>query len=407
MRIDAMNQSSFWTTRTYHRKWLLDQADALLDLFQHNSVNPNGGFHELDAAGRPFGNLRQIHSTARMVHCFAIAEKLGRPGADMIVDHGLRYLWDRHRDAEYGGYCWSLDDDGYKDDSKQAYGHAFVLLAAADAKMLGHPLADRMLTDVAGILEKYFWEEKYGSASEEYSRDWSRKTDYRGQNSNMHLTEALMAAYEATDDTRYLDMAKRIANLIIHHHAASLDYTVAEHFDQHWKIDKDYRGSDMFRPAGTTPGHWLEWARLLAQLWTLDLHRDPRHITAAEKLFRSAVKRGWDHEKGGFFYTLDFENRPSLTHKIWWPATEAIGAAAFLNALKPDEFYEEWYRKFWNFSATYFIDPVTGGWYAELDDNLKPFDKFFIGKPDIYHALQACLIPLFPANGSLMRAIDS
>jgi sulfoquinovose isomerase len=395
-----------WTARPFHRDWLKARANALFDLFQHNAVNPKGGFFDLDAGGKPMGDVRQIHATARMVHCFAIATKLGRPGADTIVDHGMRFLWEGHRDQIHGGYCWSLDDDGFKDDSKQAYGHAFVLLAAADAKMIGHPLADRMLADITQVLENRFWEERHGAVSEEHARDWSKITDYRGQNSNMHLTEALMAAYEATGVASYLDKAKRIAGLIIGRHAASLEYVVAEHFDMNWTIDKSYKGSDMFRPAGTTPGHWLEWSRLLAQLWVLDGRREAWHIEAADKLFRSAVTRGWDPDKGGFYYTLDFANRPALTHKIWWPATEAIGAAAFLNTLTPSPFYEEWYRKVWDFSATYFIDPANGGWFGELGDDLKPVDKFFTGKPDIYHALQACLIPLFPATGSLLQAID-
>jgi mannose/cellobiose epimerase-like protein (N-acyl-D-glucosamine 2-epimerase family) len=397
-----------WTARPYHRDWLMARANALFDLFQNNAVNPKGGFHDLDASGRPFGDLRQIHATARMVHCFAIAARLGRPGASRIVDHGMDFLWKRHRDATYGGYCWSVDDNGYRDDSKQAYGHAFVLLAAADAKMLGHPLADAMLADITEILETRFWEEAHGAVSEEYARDWSTITGYRGQNSNMHLTEALMAAYEATGDASYLNRAKRIASLIIGRHAASLDYVVAEHFDSHWNIDRAYKGSDMFRPAGTTPGHWLEWSRLLAQLWVLDGRRDMWLPHAADKLFRSAAARGWDSARGGFYYTLDFDNRPALTHKIWWPATEAIAAAAFLaGAVKAERFYEEWYRKVWDFAATHFIDPANGGWFAELDDDLRPFDRFFTGKCDIYHALQACLIPLFPATGSLMAAIPS
>ena len=305
----------------------------------------------------------------------------------------------------HGGYCWSLDDDGYKDDSKQAYGHAFVLLAAADAKVLGHPLADQMLADITDVLETRFWEERHGAVSEEYARDWSKITAYRGQNSNMHLTEALMAAYEATGEALYLDKAKRIASLVIGRHAASLDYVVAEHFDENWNIDKSYKGSDMFRPAGTTPGHWLEWARLMAQLWVLDGRKESWHIEAAQRLFRSAVTRGWDARTGGFYYTLDFDHRPALTHRIWWPATEAIGAAAFLAALAPDPFYEQWYRKVWDFSSQYFIDPANGGWFGELGEDLKPIDRFFTGKPDIYHALQACLIPLYPATGSLMRAV--
>ncbi|PZF76041.1 AGE family epimerase/isomerase [Aestuariivirga litoralis] len=396
---------SNWTARPWHRDWLKDRANALFDLFQHNAVNPKGGFHDLDAAGRPFGTIRHIHQTARMVHCYAIAVKLGRPGAATIVDHGMRYLWEGHRDTRYGGYCWSLDDEGFKDDSKQAYGHAFVLLAAADAAMIGHPLAKKLLADVTDVINIRFWDANYGAVSEEYARNWAKISDYRGQNSNMHLTEALMAAFEATHDAAYLDMAKSIARLIIGRHAKDLGYVVAEHFDEQWKIDRTYKGSDMFRPAGTTPGHWLEWSRLMAQLWVLDGRKEGWMIEAAEKLFRSAVSHGWDKTQGGFYYTLDFSNQPALTHKIWWPATEAIGAAAFLNALKPDRFYEDWYRKVWDFSALHFIDPATGGWFPELGEDLKPVDRFFTGKPDIYHALQACLIPLFPATGSLMKAV--
>jgi mannose/cellobiose epimerase-like protein (N-acyl-D-glucosamine 2-epimerase family) len=342
-----------------------------------------------------------------MVHCFAIGAKLGRPGAEDVVDHGMRYLWESLRDPVHGGYCWSRDDDGFVDDSKQAYGHAFVLLAAADATLLGHPMAEALLTDITDVLETRFWEKAHGASSEEYARNWSPMSDYRGQNSNMHLTEALMAAFEATSDKAYLDKAKSIAHLIISRHAADLDYVVGEHFDSSWNLDRTYRGSDMFRPAGTTPGHALEWSRLIAQLWVLDGYQEGRFIEAAGKLFRAAVTLGWDHTAGGFYYTLDFDNRPAIAHKLWWPAAEAIAAAAFLHALKPDPFYESWYRKVWNFTANNFIDPANGGWFPELGDGLRPIDRFFTGKPDLYHALQACLIPLYPAKGSLMKVVGT
>jgi sulfoquinovose isomerase len=53
------------------------------------------------------------------------------------------------------------------------------------------------------------------------------------------------------------------------------------------------------------------------------------------------------------------------------------------------------------------IDHRHGGWHAELGDDLKPHRGFFTGKPDIYHALQACLIPLYPAAGSLTQVMGA
>jgi mannose/cellobiose epimerase-like protein (N-acyl-D-glucosamine 2-epimerase family) len=395
-----------WRTSTYHRHWLLRQADRLFDFFQYTSVNPKGGFFDLYDDGRPISALRQLHATTRMVHCFAIGHLLGRPGADALVDHGMDCIWNGHRDTRHGGYIWSFDDDGARDDSKQAYGHAFVLLAASSAKCIGHPLADKMLADVTEVLEQRFWEASPGVTSEEYARDWSKISDYRGQNSNMHLTEALMAAFEATGDSEYLCKAESIASFIIGKHAAALDYRVAEHFDASWNLFNDYRGSEIFRPAGSTPGHWLEWARLLLQLHELGGRKLAWLQQAAENLFRNSIALGWDHNKGGFFYTLEWDNTPRLRQKLWWPVTEGIGAAAWLAAHSSDPFFEVWYRRIWGFAANHLIDHAKGGWHAELDQNLKPTRGFFMGKPDIYHALQACLIPLYPAEGSLTNMIS-
>jgi mannose/cellobiose epimerase-like protein (N-acyl-D-glucosamine 2-epimerase family) len=250
-----------WRSNRSHRSWLFEQADNLFDFFQHAIINPAGGFFDLDDAGLPIeitNPVRQIHNTTRMVHCFAIGTLLGRPGCDAIVDHGMTYLWNAHRDVQNGGYVWSLDNNGPKDDTKQAYGHAFVLLAASSAKTVGHPLADRLIQDITQVLEERFWEEQHGAVTEEFSRDWQPLSQYRGQNSNMHLTESLMAAFEATGDRAYLDKAERIAGLIIGRHAASLGYRVAEHFHADWSVPMAPRpaiGSN--GPASfSSSGHW-------------------------------------------------------------------------------------------------------------------------------------------------------
>ena len=402
--------SSPWQSRPFHRQYLMRQANNLFDFFEAPSINPKGGFFELGDDGRPLtpdNATRQIHVTTRMIHCATVGSLIGRPGSDEMVDHGMQYLWTKHRDQRHGGYVWSLDDEGHVDPTKQAYGHAFVLLAASSATLVGHPLAPQMLADVTEVINTRFWDDKAGAVREEFANDWSNISTYRGQNSNMHLTEALMAAFEATGDRSYLTKAERIAELIIARNAVPLGHRVAEHFHQDWTLDDTYKHeSEMFRPSGTTPGHWLEWARLLYQLWVLGSKSHSWMPDAARNLFRSAIDLGWDQVHGGFFYTLDWDNKPAMREKLWWPVAEAIGAAAFISAHDvTEDYFQAWYRCLWDYAENHVIDHERGGWHSELSEHLRPSSRLFTGKPDLYHALQACLIPLYPATGSLTRAI--
>jgi mannose/cellobiose epimerase-like protein (N-acyl-D-glucosamine 2-epimerase family) len=397
--------------RPMHRAWLLEQARGLFGFFQPAAINPAGGFYALDDRGQPLppqgprGQVRNLHEATRMVHCYAMAHLMGLPGADRMVDQGMEFTWSRHRDTVDGGYFWGIDDVGPVNDTKQAYGHAFVLLAASSAKVIGHPDADRMLADVSDVLLGRFWDARAGATTEEYSRDWQPLGAYRGQNSNMHLTEALMAAFEATGDHTYLTMAERIAALIINCHARAEGWRVAEHFHADWSVDRDYAGDPMFRPAGTTPGHALEWSRLLVQLWELGARAHPWMAEAAQALFLHTCEIGWDKARGGFYYTLGWDDLPARSDRYWWPCAEGIAAASVLRQISDDPRFEVWYRRIWSFVTTHVIDHKDGAWWPELDDDLRPVNRVFTGKPDLYHAVQACLIPLLPATGSATRGL--
>lgn len=403
---------TMWRTSDEHRIWLRGEADSLIDFFAAGALNPSGGFFDLDRHGRPLpggpkGPVRGLHATARMVHCFTLARMLGRADCDHFIDHGMRFLHERHRDARHGGYFWRVDDQGPADATKQGYGHAFVLLAASSARLAGHPLADGMFADVSEILDRHFWDEDHGAIVEEFAADWSPIGPYRGQNSNMHLTEALMAAFEVSREPIFLERAVRIAELIIGRHARANRFRVPEHYRADWQEDRAYRGNEMFRPSGTTPGHALEWARLILQLWVLDGKRHAWMPEAAEALFATAMATGWDPIYGGLFYTLDWEDRPDKRLKLWWPLTEGIGAAAFLCEHRPSDQHEATYRKLWEMVDRHFIDREADGWHEELSEDLQPSHTIFAGKADVYHALQACLIPLFPATGSLTSVIPA
>ena len=343
-----------------------------------------------------------------MVHGFAIAHLLGRPGAADIVDHGVKAIRERHRDAKHGGYFWSFDDDGPRERDKLAYGHAFVLLAAASAKCVGHPDADALLADVAEILETRFWDKAHGASAEEFHEDWTAFSDYRGQNANMHLTEALMAAYEATGDAGFLAKAESIADLILRRSAAACDWRVPEHYRADWTVDRDYKGSDMFRPYGVTPGHSLEWTRLALQLWALGGRRLAWLPDAARGLFARATAEGWDKTLRRPLLHARMERRAARAR----PAVVA-GLRGNRRGDVPRRARRRRRRRERGIGACG-ISPraisSTGATAAGCRSSTTRSGRstgYFVGKPDLYHALQACLIPIYPTDGSLTRGILS
>ena len=283
-------------------------------------------------AGRCPMPVREIHVTTRTVHCFAIARLMGRPGADRFIDHGMDFLWNAHRDTTHGGYVWGVGGD----DRKQAYGHAFVLLAASSAKLVGHPDADRLLADVTEVLGR--------ASGRRRSAPRRRSSAATGR-----ASPAIAARIPTcTSPRRRWPPSRRpasactstgpssIATHIIQRSAPGAGWMVPEHFDENWELVREFSDGDVFRPYGLTPGHSLEWTRLLLQLWELGGRRLAWLPEAARALFAQATGPGWDAERGGFFYTLGWDGKPHHRNRLWWPAAEGVGAAAFLNVIDGD-----------------------------------------------------------------------
>ncbi|MDN5569623.1 MAG: AGE family epimerase/isomerase, partial [Paracoccus sp. (in: a-proteobacteria)] len=269
MQSGPQDSTGIWLRNADHRAFLIADAHRALDFFDA-SIRPSGGFQVLDPAGRPLaGDVQELHSTTRLVHSYALAQMAGRPDRAGIIDQGMAFLWKGHRDRDHGGYLWSVDGNGAVDGTKLAYGHVFVLLAASSAKMVGHPDADRLLADIAEVLDRHCWDQDAGLFRDEFTRDWQVFSNYRGMNANMHGVEALLAAYEATGEPLFLTRAGRILDFFIIGQAASHGWRIPEHYHRNWQPDHAYSGNPMFRPAGTTPGHSFEMARLLLQWWDL------------------------------------------------------------------------------------------------------------------------------------------
>ena len=356
------------------KAYLAAETERLL-AFAEGSRHPAGGFAWLRDDGTPdLERPRELWITTRMTHVFALADLLGRPGASALVDHGLASLRGEFRDAEHGG--WFAQLGGATD--KRAYEHVFVVLAAASAG------DDDLLAEALAVLETRFWDERAGALADVWNRDWTELEPYRGANANMHGVEAMLA----TEDPLWHERAVRVTQRLVRDNHSRLN----EHFDGDWRPLPDYNidnPAHPFRPYGATIGHWFEWARLA---YTLDAGFEDD----ARRLFAAAAREGWDGD--GFVYTVDWDGRPVVRDRLHWVLCEAIGAAAVLGE---DVLQRAW----WGYAERYFVDRELGSWRAQLDPENRPSHTVWDGKPDVYHALQATLIPRIPLAPSLAAAL--
>ncbi len=395
--------ATVWRWLPSHRAWLDAEFRRLL-AFASDPRHPQGGFAVLDGDGQAQPQ-EPVHTwiTGRMTHVHALGHLRGIPGSGPLVDHGVAALSDLLRDEEHGGWFRSVPSAGEPDATKDAYQHAFVVLGASSAAAAGRAGARALLEGALAAYER-FWDEDAGLLVESYDRTWQECEPYRGANSNMHAVEAYLAAGDVTGDPRWHDRALRIATLLIDEVARAHRWRLVEHFDPDWQpvLEHHYdEPAHPFRPYGTTVGHWLEWARLLLQLEASLPSPPPWLLEAATKLFSASTSVGWGADgRPGFVYTLDWDDQPVVHARMHWVIIEAIAAAAVLHERTGDPTYEAWYRSFWDHAAA-FIDLERGSWHHELTPDLSPATGTWAGKPDLYHAVQATLLPRLAIAPSL------
>jgi sulfoquinovose isomerase len=401
-----------WLTSPAHARWLETEADRTFE-FGRNAIVPTG-FGWLDNQGVVRDETpTQLWITARMVHVYALATLLGRPGAAVLADHGINALTGPFWDSTNGGWYSAIQDSGPTDRDKPGYAHLFVLLGAASAHAAGRPGADQLLARAIQVIETHYWSDNEQMCREQWDEAFTQTEPYRGGNVNMHAVEAFLVAADVTRERKWLERAVLIAERIIHEVARNNNYRVVEHFDETWKPLLDYNSENpghRFRAFGGTPGHWTEWSRLLLSLRESLSARGmnaPEWLTQdAIGLFDAAVRDAWEPDGSpGFVYTVDWEGKPIVRERIRWVVVEAMGGAAALYRATNEDKYEQWYQRFWDYARTYLIDMEGGSWHQELDPDNHVTQEVWDGKPDIYHLMHCLLVPRLPLAPAMAPAL--
>ncbi len=417
-----------WTDRPTHLRWLEAHAVDLLTFGRGTVPDARGGRWLTDDGSVDASQPVFTWLTARSAHVFALGSLLGVPGTRPLAERAISALRTHLHDDDHGGWYASVDPQGVPDTTKSAYAHAFVLLAASTGTVAGIDGAAELLPDALDVLSDRFWEPAAGMHADEWDGAWTTLDPYRGVNANMHSVEALLAATDATGDPRWAQRALTIAERVVGW-AQGQEWRIPEHFDAGWTpqphLNRD-RPDDQFKPYGATPGHGLEWSRLLLQLDAtlagapagapVDRGPDRRPdrgaddavdlTAAAAALYDRAVRDGWASDGApGFVYTTDWDGTPVVRTRMHWVTAEAIGAAAALHQATGDAGYAEDYARWWDYAAEHLLDREHGSWHHELDPSNVPSATVWPGKPDLYHAFQAALLPALPLAPGLAVAL--
>ncbi|BBY29979.1 AGE family epimerase/isomerase [Mycolicibacterium sediminis] len=397
-----------WLDRSTHRSWLDAHAQHLL-AFGRATADERGGAFWLTTDGSPDAG-QPIHTwiAARMTHVYSLGSLLGVPGAATIAQTTMAGLVGRLHDDEHGGWFSSVDSDDRPAPGKSCYDHAFVLLAASSAARADIDGATTLFEDARRVFLEKFWREPDGLCVDSWDRTFTTVDGYRGMNANMHAVEAMLSTASASGDEQWIARAERICRFAADS-AAAHRWRIPEHYDQNWRPDLDLNRDQprhQFKPFGATVGHGLEWARLMVHVEQALGTSDGWLLDAAENLFERAVVDGWSVDGApGFVYTTDWEGSPVVRDRMHWVVAEAIGAAAVLYRRTGKTIYARRYQHWWDYADTYLVDHVHGSWRHQLDATNAPADSVWQGKPDLYHALQAALIPRLPAYPMIATAI--
>lgn len=395
-----------------NRQFLKELTEGLLS-FGHQFPSPGGSSYYLGDDGTPWKERsRETWITSRMAHVYSIGTFLGHEGSRELAAAAIKGLRGELQDKKNGGWYAGLTAKNEILPNKQCYAHAFVILAATSALLAEISGADELLHDALELYDLRFWNEKEGLSCDTWNTEFTVLDDYRGLNANMHSVEAFLAVADVAGKEEYRVRAGRIIAQVLTW-ASENNWRIPEHFTKEWKPDLECnkeKPDDQFKPYGATPGHGIEWARLITQ-WALSAYRENRegadsYIAAAENLYNRAVADAWNADGApGIVYTTDWNGNPVVHDRMHWTLAEAINTSAVLYHVTGKSKYADDYEQFMKYLDEKVADHETGSWFHQLDEKNCVIGTVWPGKSDIYHALQATLIPYSAPDVSIALAV--
>ena len=340
----------------WFRTFLLDD---LLPHWLEAAVTEEGLFQtQLDRQWRHIGEpVGTAVSQTRLLYNFAMGHDLTGDDAYLrATESGARFLIEKFRDPEHGGWFHSVGPGGaVVDDHKDAYDLAFIIFGLSHAFRI-----TKAETFRAGILEAWDvlnsrFRDEHGGIMRRLTRDFQPKEERRTQNPTMHLFEALLAAGEV--EPAMLDEALTLGKFVLNRLVRwDGQPCLPELYDLGWNELPEDRGGYVCL------GHQFEWAYLLSS--AVERGLPGWWLAPATDLLQFGLRVGYDRRDGGILNAATPEGNVISADKGWWEQCEGIRAMMHHAVLHGRDDLWEPLTKTTLFVQENYVDHTYGGWYS-------------------------------------------
>jgi N-acylglucosamine 2-epimerase/mannose-6-phosphate isomerase len=361
------------------REWTFEKA---LPFWTENAADRRyGGFvEEFTIDGKDAGLAeKRTRVACRQIYAFSHASMLGAGDGAHLIAAGVDYLATKAWQGADKGFARRLARDGaVSDPTADLYDNAFALFAFAWAYR-----ATRESSYLRWAHKTLDFIEKKMAQGEGFAH-WLPMTGHRLQNPHMHLLEAALAAYEASGEARFGELAFSLAALFSRRFFDAKTGTLGEYFEGDW------RRADGDKGRIVEPGHQFEWTWILdncGRLLGLDLAADMRALAGF------AERNGVDPKSRAVYMAVAGDGEVLDGSSRVWANAERLKAAVALHERErrdpADVFNESAGLLLDRYFAPTASHPIPEGtWIDAFDPEGRPLSKT-IPASSLYHVLLA------------------
>ncbi|HET7091889.1 MAG TPA: AGE family epimerase/isomerase, partial [Thermomicrobiales bacterium] len=273
--------------------WVGDYLDRLFASWRARADTPSGLFDPyLDRQWRRRGGgPRTLVSQSRLIYVFCRAyERSGDEAYADLARRGIAALIRSFKDPQGDGWVWACRGDGaVADDTWDAYGHAFVILALATAATVFDDDRHRDLALETWDFMRRRLRDDRGGLIWRMRRDGGIPDALRSQNPLMHAFEALLVLAPLDDS----GTTRRDAGQIWTFLQARM---LGPGRLPEW-CEPDWRPVAAGPRAVIDAGHAFEWAFLLSE--AQPLFPDDDLLAPGRQFLAFGMRHGYDPADGG------------------------------------------------------------------------------------------------------------